>query len=88
LFRKIEKDKWKHFFVAIPLGTVLQLISAYIFPDMITAVIAALAVLAAICYGFELFSKLTGLGHYEMKDAIAGLLGGIIGMIPVVLLWN
>ena len=81
MFRKIARDKWKHFFVGIPLGAVLQTSACYVFeakPGFAT--VLALIMLLVICYGFELFSRITGKGHYEIWDAIAGVLGGVIGM--------
>jgi hypothetical protein len=78
---KIEPDKRKHFLVGIPLGAVLQAIVLLLFPgQFIPEIILAVLVLAVICYGFEVFSKISGMGHYDFMDAVAGLLGGIIGM--------
>ena len=79
---KIENDKKKHFFVGIPLGLLLQFLSSFFFPlHPILATTISVVVLAAGCYGFELFSLITGKGHAENLDAIAGILGGIIGII-------
>lgn len=81
MIKKWQPDKWKHFFVAIPLGFILQFACMYFLQLGTFAVtLIAFLLLAAICYGFELFSKVTGKGHYEMMDAIAGLIGGIIGI--------
>jgi hypothetical protein len=38
----------------------------------------------AISYGFELYSKYTGHGHYEVMDAVAAIIGGVLGMGVVV----
>ncbi|MEP7145299.1 MAG: hypothetical protein ABI707_20610 [Ferruginibacter sp.] len=79
---KIAADKKKHFFVGIPLGLLLQFLSSYFFsaqPVLSTTI--SFVVLAAGCYGFELFSLITGKGHAENLDAIAGILGGVIGII-------
>ncbi len=74
-------DKWKHFYVGIVMGLILQLTVVWLFPGFIlTATIIALVVVILISYGFELFSKITGKGHYEIMDAIAAIVGGIIGM--------
>jgi len=79
--RKIERDKWKHFILAIPLGAVLELTGWYFLPHRpILFTVSAFMTLVVICYGFELFSKITGKGHYEVMDAIAGILGGSIGI--------
>jgi glycopeptide antibiotics resistance protein len=78
---KIGNDKKKHFFVGIPLGLLLQYFSSYFFPvQTIFAITISLIILAAICYGFELLSLITGKGHADNLDAIAGILGGIIGI--------
>lgn len=79
-------DKWKHFYVGIPLGTVLMLAGLFAFPvSLIYASAMALLLLLVICYGFELISVISGKGHAEHLDAIAGIAGGLIGMIPVLL---
>ncbi len=36
--------------------------------------------IVGISYGFELYSKFTGHGHYEVADAVASVLGGLVGM--------
>lgn len=33
------------------------------------------------CFMFEVFSLISDLGFYELMDAIAGVIGGILGMI-------
>ncbi|MBL7699799.1 MAG: hypothetical protein JNK79_16650 [Chitinophagaceae bacterium] len=81
MLRKIKKDKWKHFFVGIPMGVVLQLAGHWLFPGSdIMAIVSALLAVIAISFGFELFSLFSGLGHYDFYDAIASIIGGIIGM--------
>ncbi len=82
--KKIAADKWKHFWVGIPLGILLQVICFYYASFTLTAVVAAFVMLVLVCYGFELFSLLTKLGHHDFIDAIAGILGGVIGMAIVV----
>jgi hypothetical protein len=42
----------------------------------------------AIAYGFELFSLFTGKGHYELMDAVAGVLGALIGMAAAGLVFH
>ena len=76
--RKIAPDKWKHFWVGIPMGVVLQAIAWYLYPPLMY-LLAFLGV-CAISYGFELISLVTGKGHHDVKDAIASIIGGIIGM--------
>lgn len=79
---KIARDKKKHFYVGIALGFLLQLAAWYIFPlSPVYTVTGSFVVLASICYGFELFSLVTGKGVAENMDAIAGILGGVIGML-------
>ncbi|MEP7164460.1 MAG: hypothetical protein ABI741_07195 [Ferruginibacter sp.] len=81
MLKKWERDKWKHFYVGICLGILLQAAAIYFF--QISPVFSGLLVftaLLAICYGFELFSLLTGRGHYELMDAFAGIIGGTLGM--------
>lgn len=78
---KIAPDKKKHFLVGIPLGLLLQLVASIVLlASPVTATLLSFLALAAICYGFELVSLLTGKGHADNMDAIAGILGGIIGI--------
>ena len=86
MFKKIGKDKWKHFYVGIVLGAVFQIFFYLVLPGEVAvgAIITVLFV-AAISYGFELFSLFTGFGHYDVMDAVAGIIGGIVGLIPVVI---
>lgn len=67
------------------MGIVLQLAGYWLFPySATTAMLAALSVVIAISFGFELFSLITGLGHYDFYDAIASIIGGVIGMVIVI----
>lgn len=78
---KIEPDKKKHFLVAIPLGVILQAFAQLLYPfQPASAGLASFIILVIICYGFEVFSLITGKGHYDFIDAIAGILGGVLGM--------
>ena len=87
---KIEKwqpDKWKHFYTGIPLGILLQLTADYYSEQLpFQSYFASFVVLAAICYGFELLSLITRKGHYDLMDAIAGIAGGLIGILLVTLI--
>lgn len=87
--KNIAADKWKHFFTGIVMGIVMQAAAMYLFPEyMLVASIGVFVLVVIICYGFELFSKYTGMGHYEVLDAIAGILGGVAGMLFFFLLEN
>jgi hypothetical protein len=78
---KIEKDKWKHFFVGIAMGIVLQAFVWWLLKDYhLLATIVAFVIVVGISYGFELFSLFTGKGHYELLDAVAAVIGGALGM--------
>jgi glycopeptide antibiotics resistance protein len=81
---KIARDKWRHFYAGIPLGVFCQLVADWLYaPPVYRSVIAALIAVAAVSYGFELFSKITGLGIYDFMDAVASLIGGVLGMLLV-----
>ena len=81
MLKRIAPDKWKHFFVGIVIGIVLQAFTSFLLKDhlMIASVIAFILIMI-ISYGFELFSKFTGMGHYDFMDAVAGAIGGMLGM--------
>jgi hypothetical protein len=81
LFKKIAPDKWKHFFVGILMGVVLQLVATMVLPDhLVIASFIAFSGVVVISYGFELYSLITGRGHYDVMDAVASIIGGILGM--------
>ena len=78
---KIAADKWKHFYVGIALGILFHAIALFYFQwPPITSFWIALALVVAVGYGFELFSLVTGLGHYDVMDAVATVLGGLPGI--------
>ena len=85
IFRRIEPDKWRHFYVGIGMGVVLQLFFDFLLPsNKGLAIGLAVLITAVVSYGFELFSKITGKGTYDMGDAWAGLIGGLLGIGIVV----
>ena len=82
--KKIGRDKWKHFFVGIAMGIVLQAFFWFLFPGQtILVTVISFILVISISYGFELFSKFTGRGHYEVNDAVAGTIGGVLGMVII-----
>ena len=84
---KIAPDKRKHFFVGILMGAVLQLSASYLMPQHYAlGILATFMAIVFISYGFELFSLITKKGHYEVLDALAAILGGIIGMVIILVL--
>jgi VanZ family protein len=82
---RIAKDKWKHFWVGIAMGLLFQAVGMYLLPmHLYLATAISLIIVVAISYGFELYSKYTGHGHYEVMDAVAAIIGGVLGMGVVV----
>ena len=83
---RIPADKQKHFFVGIPMGAVLMGLCRWLFPgQFLLTILLSFAIVVAISYGFELFSKITGMGHYDILDAVASVIGGVLGMGIVLL---
>lgn len=80
MLKKIEPDKWRHFFAGIIMGVILQLVTIYLFPSLFIATMFTLLVVVVVSYGFELFSLVTGLGYYDFLDAVATVIGGLLGM--------
>ena len=63
------------------MGSVIQALMWWLLPAQpALAILVTLIIVIAISYGFELFSKITGKGYYEVMDAVAAVLGGVIGM--------
>jgi VanZ family protein len=83
---KIGQDKWKHFFVGIVMGIVLQTFVGFLFLDrLVWGTVTAFTLVIMISYGFELYSKFTGRGHYEINDAVAGTIGGVLGITIILM---
>lgn len=81
MLNSIAPDKWRHFFVGIIMGAVLQACTWWLIPIRLAWVtVMVFIVVVAISYGFELFSKITGKGRYDFIDAVASVIGGVIGM--------
>lgn len=81
MFKKIAPDKWKHFYVGILMGAALQGLGIWILgnhPVISTSLVLLIVII--ISYGFELFSKITGMGRYDVMDAVASVIGGVAGM--------
>lgn len=78
--KQIAPDKWRHFYAGIAMGLVLQIISFFLFPTLLSAIIVSLLIVIVVSFGFELFSLVTGFGHYDFMDAIATIIGGMLGM--------
>jgi hypothetical protein len=89
MFKKIAPDKWKHFYAGIVMGLILQGLAIWLLssmPALGTAI--CLFVVMAVSYGFELFSKVTGIGVYDFMDAVASIIGGVAGMgLAWLLVW-
>ncbi len=86
MIKKIAPDKWRHFLVGIAMGAFLQGIGWWLWPGAIVlSCIIALIIVITISYGFELFSKITGIGTYDFMDAVASVIGGVLGMGAVLL---
>jgi hypothetical protein len=81
MFKNVAPDKWRHFYAGILMGVVLQGLGWWLFPENLLWVsIIVFLLICAISYGFELFSKITGIGVYELMDAVWSVFGGVVGM--------
>ncbi len=87
MLKKIAPDKWKHFFVGIGMGTILQSFFLYALKvSILPSILLSLGIAAAVSYGFELYSLFTGRGHYEIMDAVASVIGGMVGISLIALI--
>lgn len=78
---KLAPDKWRHIFAGFFIGLVLPLIGYYMFDlPMLSNYFLSLFGLMLISYGFEVFSFVSGKGHYDMVDAVVTVLGGLPGL--------
>ena len=89
MLRRIAPDKWKHFIVGIGMGIFLESLFLYVGFYIVSASLSSLLVAAAISYGFELFSLVTGKGHYDFMDAVASIVGSLVGIgVVYVFYWG
>ncbi|MGZ5134520.1 MAG: hypothetical protein ACXWCG_05205 [Flavitalea sp.] len=87
MIRRIAPDKWRHFFAGIILGVVLQSAAWWLLTGKLQlATFIVFIIVLIISYGFELFSKVTGKGRYDFIDAVATVIGGVVGMGTALLL--
>lgn len=83
--KKIAPDKWKHFYVGIGMGAVLQAFLLFLLKEHFWyATALSFLLVVVISYGFELLSLIAKRGHYDVADAVAGIIGGILGMAVVI----
>lgn len=69
------------------MGITLQIITGFLIPEhFVVGIIITFSLVIAISYGFELYSLITKKGHYEILDAIAAIIGGIVGMAIILLI--
>ena len=81
MLKKIAPDKWKHFYAGILMGVIVQVIANWLLANQpFFSASITLVIVIIVSYGFELFSKLTGFGHYDFMDAVASVIGGVAGM--------
>ena len=86
--RRIAPDKWKHFYIGILMGLFLQALGCWLAPGhFLGSVLVVFSIVVIISYGFELYSKFSGHGHYEVMDAVAAIIGGLLGMGAVAGIW-
>ena len=63
------------------MGVIVQIIGIWLLANQpFLSTIITLLIVIIISYGFELFSKITGMGHYDFMDAVASVIGGVAGM--------
>ena len=85
----IAPDKWKHLFVGIAMGILFQSAGFWLLGQHhYWAIAITFIFVCAISYGWELLSKFTGRGHYEVMDAVYSITGGLLGMGLVFIVWK
>lgn len=71
------------------MGFALQAIGWLLWPDRQGLVVVfVFALILIISYGFELFSKITGMGVYDFMDAVFSAIGGMAGQGLALLLFS
>lgn len=85
MFSGIQKDKWKHFIVGVCMGLLFEALAIHFFPaSRWVGSFLVFGLVVLICYGFELVSLIFKRGHYEVLDAVAGVIGALLGMAVLI----
>jgi len=77
---KIEADKWRHFYAGFAMGILCCIAGVLINLELNYVFIFSFIIVVSISFGFEIFSLLSGLGRYDIWDAVATIIGAIFGM--------
>ncbi len=79
---KLEPDKWRHIIAGFIIGLLLPIAGFYLLGlPLVSNYFLSLFALVVVSYGFEVFSFVTGKGHYDLVDAIVTVIGGLPGML-------
>ena len=86
MLNNLAIDKWKNFMTGIAIGVLTQAFLWMILPPQIKLVtLVSLIAVMVLNYGFDVYAKRKK-GNYEVLDAAAGTIGGVIGMTLILLL--
>ena len=84
IMKRVELYKLKHFLMGISIGVALELALWKILPEQLKLVtVLTLLGVMVMNYGFEVYSKIKNKGEYEVLDAVAGTVGGAVGMAVI-----
>lgn len=87
MLKNIKPDKWRHFYVGVAMGLLFEgVLLQYVHFSVLTSTLVAFFLVVVLSYGFELTSLITKRGHYDVLDAVAGIVGGIAGMVIMLVL--
>jgi hypothetical protein len=82
----LAMGKWKNFTTGILIGAATQAVLWIILPPQVKLVtLVSLIAVMVLNYGFDIYAKRKK-GNYEVLDAAAGTIGGVIGMTMILLL--
>ncbi len=86
MLNNLAMDKWKNFMTGIAIGVATQASLWMILPPQIKLVtLVSLIAVMVLNYGFDVYAKRKK-GNYEVLDAAAGTIGGVIGITLILLL--
>jgi len=86
MLNSLVMEKWKNFITGIAIGVATQAVLWMILPPQIKLVtLVSLVAVMILNYCFDVYAKRKK-GNYEVLDAAAGTIGGVIGMTLILLL--
>ena len=79
-FLKLDGDNWVCFYAGATMAILLCSAGILMNINLKLVFIFAFIIVVCVSFGFEIFSLISGLGRYDIWDAVATIIGGTVGL--------